>query len=96
MVATLLLVAFAARMIWVDPGPLTLSIVVPLLVIWLLERDLNIVRRDIRALTEGPPRESLTWRMTYPFGARRIEKRIAREVQAGRETEPPGTVLIGI
>ncbi len=95
-VATLLLVAFAARMIWVDPGPLTLSIVIPLLFIWLLERDLNVVRRNIRAHTEGPPRESLTWRMTYPFGARRIEKRIAREVQAGRETEPPGTVLIGI
>lgn len=95
-VTTLLLVAFAARMIWVDPGPLTLSIVVPLLLIWLLERDLNIMRRNIRAYTDGPPPESLTWRMTYPFGARRIEKRIAREVEAGREAEPPGALLIGI
>jgi hypothetical protein len=95
-VATLLLVAFAARMIWVDPGPLTLGIVIPLFLIWLLERDLNIVRRNIRAQTDGPPRASRTWRMTYPFGARRIEKRIAREVRAGREAEPPGTALIGI
>lgn len=95
-VTTLLLVAFAARMIWVDPGPLTLSVVVPLLLIWLLERDLNIMRRNIRAHTDGLPPESLTWRMTYPFGARRIERRIAREVEAGREAEPPGAVLIGI
>jgi hypothetical protein len=62
-------------MIWVDPGPLTLSIVVPLLLIWLLERDLNIVRPNIRAHTEGPPPESLTWRMSYPFGARRSRSR---------------------
>lgn len=95
-IATVLLFAFAARMIWVDPGPLTLSIVVPLLVIWLLERDLNFLRPNIRAHTGGPPAETLTWRTTYPFGAGRIEKQIANEIERGRESEPPGAVLIGV
>jgi hypothetical protein len=94
--ATVLLIAFAARMIWIDPGPLTLSIVVPLLLIWLLERDLSFLRPNIRAQTDGPPAETLTWRTTYPFGVGRIEKRIVRELERGREAEPPGAVLIGI
>jgi hypothetical protein len=95
-IATGLLFAFAGRMIWVDPGPLTLSIVVPLLLIWLLERDLNILRPNIRAHTDGPPAETLTWRTTHPFGVRRIEQRIVKEIETGRESEPPGAVLIGI
>jgi hypothetical protein len=95
-IATVLLIAFAVRMIWVDPGPLTLSIVVPLLLIWLLERDLNFLRPNIRAHTDGPPAETLTWRPTHPFAARRVEDRVAREIEVGRESEPPGALLIGI
>jgi hypothetical protein len=95
--ATVFLIAFAARLIWVDPGPLTLSIVVPLFVIWLLERGFSILRPNIRAHTDGPRAETLTWRTTHRLGLGRIEDRIAKEIETGRtEAEPPGAVLIGI
>jgi hypothetical protein len=95
--ATLFLVGFAARMIWVDPGPLTLSIVLPLLAIWLLERGLHFFWPNIRAHTDGPPAETLTWRTTPLLGLRRIENRIVKEIEAGRpESEPSGALLIGI
>lgn len=96
LIATVLLIAFAVRLIWVDPGPLTLSIVVPLLLIWLLERGFSVLRPNIRARTDGPPAEILTWRTTHRLGLGRIEDRIAKEIESGRETEPPGAVLIGI
>jgi hypothetical protein len=96
-VATLFLVAFAGRMIWVDPGPLTLSIVVPLLAIWFLERGLHLFRPVIRAHTAGPPAETLTWRATPLVGVGRIEKRIVKAIESGRpESEPSGALLIGI
>jgi hypothetical protein len=96
-VATLFLVAFAGRMIWVDPGPLTLSIVVPLLAIWFLERGLHFFRPVIRARTDGPPAETLTWRATPLVGVGRIERRIVKAIESGRpESEPSGALLIGI
>jgi hypothetical protein len=66
------------------------------LVIWILERGLNFARPNIRAHTDGPPAETLTWRTTHRYGLSKIEQRIAEQIEAGREGEPPGTVLIGI
>jgi hypothetical protein len=75
----------------------TLAIALVLLAIWLLERGLNLIRPNIRAHTEGPPRETLTWRTTHRYGLSRIENRIARQIENGQlEGEPRGAVLIGI
>jgi hypothetical protein len=74
-----------------------LCIVVPLLAIRLLERGLHFFRPVIRAHTDGPPAETLTWRATPLLGVRRIEKRIVKAIESGRaESEPSGALLIGI
>jgi dolichol kinase len=93
---TILLIAF---IVWVIMrGHVVIGIVsVILLVIWVLERGLNVIRPNIRAQTEGPPQETLTWRTTHRYGLDKIEQRIADQIAQGRtEGEPPGTVLIGI
>jgi hypothetical protein len=97
LVVTVLLVAFAVWLISVAPGWITWVLVVPLLVIWLLERGLNFTRPNIQARTDGPPAETRTWRTTHRIGLGRIEDRIVGEIESGRyESEPPGAVLIGI
>lgn len=96
-VVTVLLVAFIVRMIVRDESALFLVIASVLLAIWLVERGLNMIRPNIRAHTEGPPRETLTWRTTHRYGLGRIEDRIVRQIENGQlEGEPPGAVLIGI
>jgi hypothetical protein len=95
-VVTILLIAFT---IWLAMrGHLVITIcALILLVIWVLERGLNFIRPNIRAHTDGPPPETLTWRTTHRYGLAKIEQRIADQIQQGRtEGEPPGTVLIGI
>jgi dolichol kinase len=95
-VLTILLLAF---IVWVSMrGHIVIAIVsVILLAIWLLERGLNVIRPNIRAHTDGPPAETLTWRTTHRYGLARIEQRIADQIEQGRtEGEPPGSVLIGI
>ena len=68
-----------------------------MLVIWFLERGLNVARPNIRAHTSGPPATTLTWRTTHRYGLGRIEDRIAAQIEKGQpEAEPSGTVLIGI
>jgi dolichol kinase len=95
-VLTILLIAFV---VWVIMrGHTVIAIVsVILLAIWVLERGLNVIRPNIRAHTDGPPPETFTWRTTHRYGLDKIEQRIADQIQQGRaESEPPGTVLIGI
>ena len=94
---TVLLIAFIIWVIVREQGSLFLIIALVLLGIWLIERGLNLMRPNIRAHTDGPPRETLTWRTTHRYGLRRIEDRIAHQIENGRlEGEPPGAVLIGI
>lgn len=96
-IATVIIIALVVRLISLDTGWLTLIIAVPLLLIWILERGLNVIRPNIRAHTDGPPAETHTWRTTHRMGLGRIEDRIANEIENGRlEAEPPGAVLIGI
>jgi hypothetical protein len=93
---TILLIAF---IVWVIMRGHTVIAIVSLilLVIWVLERGLNVIRPNIRAHTDGPPPETLTWRTTHRYGLAKIEQRIADQIQQGRtEGEPPGSVLIGI
>jgi hypothetical protein len=94
---TVLLVGLIIWVIVRDESPLFLVISAVLLAIWVIERGLNVIRPNIRAHTDGPPRETLTWRTTHRYGLRRIEDRIARQIENGQlEGEPPGAVLIGI
>jgi hypothetical protein len=96
-IATVIMLVFIVRLISLDTGWLTWVLIVPLFVIWLLERGLSFARPNIRAHTDGPPAQTHTWQTTHRFGLDKIEDRIAEAIESGRlEAEPPGTVLIGI
>lgn len=96
-IATIVILALAVRLIMVDTGWITFIILVPLLLIWFLERGLSFARPNIRAHTDGPPPETHTWRTTHRIGLGRIENRIAEQIEQGHlEAEPAGAVLIGI
>jgi hypothetical protein len=97
LIATAIMLVFLVRLIQLDAGWFTWVVIVPLFVIWLLERGLSFARPNIRAHTDGPPAETHTWRTTHRIGLGRIEDRLANEIANGRfEAEPPGAVLIGI
>jgi hypothetical protein len=97
LIATAILLVFLVRLIQLDAGWFTWVVIVPLFVIWLLERGLSFARPNIRAHTDGPPAETHTWRTTRRIGLGKIEDRLANEIANGRfEAEPPGAVLIGI
>ncbi|MFL5970814.1 MAG: hypothetical protein ACJ750_00270 [Gaiellaceae bacterium] len=98
LIATAIMLVFIVRLISVDgAGWFTWVVVVPLFVIWLLERGLSFARPNIRARTDGPPAETHTWRTTHRIGLGRIENRIAEQIEQGHlEAEPAGAVLIGI
>jgi hypothetical protein len=95
--ATALLIAFIVWVIVRVESRVILVISLILLAVWLIERGLNTIRPNIRAHTDGPPAETLTWRTTHRYGLGKIEDRIADQIETGRlEGEPPGAVLIGI
>ena len=98
LIATAIMLVFIIRLISVDgAGWFLWVVVVPLFVIWLLERGLSFARPNIRAHTDGPPAETHTWRTTHRIGLGKIEDRIAEQIEQGRlEAEPSGAVLIGI
>ena len=98
LIATAIMLVFIVRLISVDgAGWFTWVVVVPLFVIWLLERGLSFAQPNIRAHTDGPPAETHTWRTTHRIGLGRIENRIAEQIEQGHlEAEPAGAVLIGI
>ncbi len=98
LIATAIMLVFIVRLISVDgAGWFMWVVVVPLFVIWLLERGLSFARPNIRAHTDGPPTETHTWRTTHRIGLGRIENRIAEQIEQGHlESEPAGAVLIGI
>jgi hypothetical protein len=96
-VVTVILIAFAVWVIVSIDSFVILLITLILLAIWLIERGLNFARPNIRAHTDGPPAETLTWRTTHRYALSKIEDRIAAQIESGRlEGEPPGAVLIGI
>jgi predicted membrane metal-binding protein len=92
-VVTILLLAFLARVIWVDPGWSAYLFGIPL-VVWLVERGLHALRPYIRASTEGPPAETLMWRPNSRWTYRWVERRIIEAIRAGRpETDVKGALL---
>jgi hypothetical protein len=96
-VVTVILIAFIVLVIVLVDSTILRLIAVLLLLIWLVERGLNLARPNIQAHTEGPPPETLTWRTTHRYGLSKIEDRIVQQIESGRlEGEPPGAVLIGI
>jgi hypothetical protein len=96
-IATIVILALAVRLLMVDTGWITFIILVPLLLIWFLERGLSFARPNIRAHTDGPPAETHTWRTSHRIGLGKIEDRIAQQIEQGHlEAEPKGAVLIGI
>lgn len=97
LIATAIMLVFLVKLISLDTGWFTWVVIVPLFVIWLLERGLSFARPNIRASTDGPPAETHTWRTTRRIGLAKIEDRIAEQIEQGQlEAEPPGAVLIGI
>ena len=97
LIATAIMLVFLVRLISLDAGWFTWVVIVPLFVIWLLERGLSFARPNIRAHTDGPPAETHTWRTTRRIGLGKIEYRIAQQIEQGQlEAEPPGAVLVGI
>jgi hypothetical protein len=97
LIATAIMLVFLVKLISLDSGWFTWVVIVPLFVIWLLERGLSFARPNIRAHTDGPPAETHTWRTTRRIGLGKIEDRIAEQIAQGQlEAEPPGAVLIGI
>ena len=97
LIATAIMLVFLVRLISLDAGWFTWVVIVPLFVIWLLERGLSFARPNIRASTDGPPAETHTWRTTRRIGLAKIEDRIAQQIEQGQlEAEPSGAVLIGI
>jgi hypothetical protein len=96
-VVTVIVIAFAVWVILRFDSVIILVITLLLLAIWVIERGLNFARPNIRAHTDGPPPETLTWRTTHRYGLSKIEDRIAAQIESGRlEGEPPGAILIGI
>jgi hypothetical protein len=96
-IATIVILALAVRLLMVDTGWITFIILVPLLLIWFLERGLSFARPNICAHTDGPPAETHTWRTSHRIGLGKIEDRIAQQIEQGHlEAEPKGAVLIGI
>ena len=94
-VVTILLLAFAVRLIWIDPGWTAYLLLLPLGV-WIAERGLHALRPFVRAETEGPPPERLMWRPGNRFAIGRVERRVAEAIQAGRpETDVKGAPLVG-
>ena len=90
LIATAIMLVFIVRLISVDgAGWFLWVVVVPLFVIWLLERGLSFARPNIRAHTDGPPAETHTWRTSHRIGLGRIENRIAEQIEQGHlEAEP--------
>ena len=94
-VVTILILAFAVRVIWVDPGWTSYLLLLPLGV-WIVERGLHAMRPFIRAETADPPAEQLMWRPGNRFAYGRVERRIAEAIRAGRpETDVKGAPLVG-
>ena len=102
-VVTILLLLFFARLIFLDytlfdAGSFyALAFVVPLLLLWLTERTMNLLRPHIRAETDGPPPERVEWKTTHPFGTSRLMKRAVEAIQSGtHDSEPRGLSLVAL
>jgi hypothetical protein len=98
--ATVLLLAFFARLIYVDYsffGSLyALVFGVPLL-LWLIERAMHLLRPRIRAETDGPPAEALEWKTPHPLGTSRLIDRVVEAIESGRhDSEPRGLRLVAL
>lgn len=93
-VATIALLVFIFRVVWVDATALKYVLLVPFAV-WIVERGIHALRPFIRAKTEGPPRETLMWRPSSRWGYGRAERRIQEAIEAGRpEADVKGARLV--
>ena len=100
-VVTILLLAFMVRIVILDytifdsHSLYGLMFVLPLLLLWLVERSMNLIRPHIRAETDGPPAERVEWKTTHPFGTARLMDGAVEAIEGGlRNTEPRGLSLI--
>jgi hypothetical protein len=90
------LVALVVYFVIIDPtSPFLLIGVLPLLVIWLLERASTVLRPVIRAETAGPPPELVIWKSNARFGGGSLERRAARAIEEGHaESDLAGLTLL--
>jgi hypothetical protein len=100
-VVTFLLIAFMVRLVIVDytlfdsRSLYALAFVVPLALLWLTERTMNLLRPHIRAETDGPPAERVEWKTTHPLGTSRLMDRAVEAIEAGlHDSEPRGLSLL--
>jgi hypothetical protein len=92
--ATVVLLVFIFRVIWVDPGLLGYVLLAPFAV-WIVERGVHALRPFVRAHTDDEPRETLMWRPGSRWGYGRVERRIAEAIEAGRpEADVKGAPLV--
>jgi hypothetical protein len=93
---TIVMVAVIVRLVMVDPTtPMMLAFVVPLALLWAVERASKLARPLVRAETDGPPRERVTWKADW-FGRRRYLSRAVRAVAEGQfVSNPKGMRLVG-
>jgi hypothetical protein len=84
------LIAFLVYVVMVDVwfigGLYALIFVVPLL-LWLVERTLNLLSPRIRAETDGPPHELVVWKTMYPLRTSRLMSRAVAVIEAGRHDD---------
>ena len=100
-VATILLLAFKVRIAILDYTIFSshslygLMFVLPLLLLWLIERSMNLMRPHIRAETDGPPAERVEWKTTHPFGTARLMDSAVEAIETGlHDSEPKGLSLV--
>ena len=96
MIVTVVLVGLIVRMLWVDPvSPVMLMFVVPLALLWLVERGAFLLTPRIEAATEGPPPERVVWKAGHLFGSGRFMRRAVETIEAGQAvSEPRGLRLV--
>ena len=92
-VITVLLVAFTIFVAFLNLL-FTIGFAIILLV-WVAERISNHLRPRLRARTQDPPAEEVTWKATR-FARRGLEEEIARVIESGStlDVEPRGLTLL--
>jgi hypothetical protein len=95
--ATIVIVGAVLRLVITDPlSPwILVGAVIPLTVIWILERGTFMFRPRIQAQTTGPPRERVVWKTGHPLDTRRLMRRAIKAIEIGRPVnDQPGLSLV--
>ena len=93
---TIVIVGGVVLLVLADPfSPwILVGAVIPLTVIWILERGTYMFRPCIQAHTTGPPPERVVWKTGHPLDTRRLMRRAIKAIETGRPvSNQPGLNL---